>query len=564
MRARFRGAARRATTVLVLAMLASGCTAAGSTKAASPAPVLVPEQPVRGGTLVVGLDKDPGSLNPAVTTDEAVHTASEPMFNGLVGIGARGEVVPELAGSWTIDQGGALYRFSLRDGVTWHDGQPFSSADVKFTFERAILPLHARAHATLAAANPIIETPDAHTVVFRFPAPYAPLLRQLDVTEAPILPQHVYEACTDMSTVTGCPANRAPVGTGPFKFESYDANGIRMVRNPDYGHLRPDLPYLDSIVERFIPGQAARVAALAHKEIDWAWHLDGPDAETARGTEGVGIDEDRRGPGGGYCVLTLSFNMAPPPGRTPFLSDERVRQALWASTDRQAIVDTSLFGLGAVSYHPMHSAIVAARVLRPNLPVFDIGRARRLLDQAGWKDEGGTVRVARGIEGVPNGTPLVVDYHGFASAPAGLGQLLEQQWSQVGVRLIPVSADGGTVADLARSRQFDTAAGVVCDETDPFIGVRGQYYTGSINGALSTNVAGYSAAEMDRLWDQSTAEVDLEARYQTFQRIQDLAMRDLPYLWIAETSRVSAWTSACGGFSSLKTGLFAEAAYCKR
>src|SRR5262249_25394348 len=97
-----------------------------------------------GGTLVVAISQDPGHLNPAITTSGATHTAAELLYNGLLGRDEHGNPLPELAESWQIEQGGAVYRFRLRDGVKWHDGAPFTSADVKFTLEEVLLKLHAR------------------------------------------------------------------------------------------------------------------------------------------------------------------------------------------------------------------------------------------------------------------------------------------------------------------------------------------------------------------------------------------------------------------------------------
>jgi len=177
-------------------------------------------EPTRGGTLVVAITSDPGSLNPAVTSNGGVHTASEMMFNGLVGWGTDGKLTPELAESWQIEGGGTTYRFALRQGVKWHDGRDFTSDDVKFSFERALTKLHSRTAASVGSANPTITAPDPRTVVFTFPQPYAPLLQQLNVTEAPIIPKHIYDSCTDLATVASCPANKTPVGTGPFNFNS--------------------------------------------------------------------------------------------------------------------------------------------------------------------------------------------------------------------------------------------------------------------------------------------------------------------------------------------------------
>src|SRR6185369_6882510 len=124
---------------VVLGVLAVACLSSTYARAQ--------DAPVRGGTLVVAISADPGHLNPAITTSGATHTAAELMFNGLLGRDGRGDPVPDLAESWTVEQAGAVYRFRLRDGVTWHDGARFTSADVKFTFEEVLLKFHARTKA---------------------------------------------------------------------------------------------------------------------------------------------------------------------------------------------------------------------------------------------------------------------------------------------------------------------------------------------------------------------------------------------------------------------------------
>jgi len=170
------------------------------------------ESPARGGTLVVAISADPGHLNPAITTSGATHTASELMYNGLLGRDERGDPVPDLAESWTVEQGGAVYRFRLRDGVTWHDGTRFTAADVKFTFEEILVKFHARTKASLGGVLAGIDAPDDRTVVFRFKQPYAPLLFQLDATEAPILPRHIYQGSDPQTNA----ANTSPGGRGRF------------------------------------------------------------------------------------------------------------------------------------------------------------------------------------------------------------------------------------------------------------------------------------------------------------------------------------------------------------
>src|SRR5262245_29356033 len=111
---------RRHLPLVMMALVSAGPASA---------PVPAQDAPARGGTLVVAIPSDPGHLNPAITTSGATHTAAELLYNGLLGRDERGNPLPGLAESWQIEQGGAMYRFRLREGVKWHDGALFTSAD---------------------------------------------------------------------------------------------------------------------------------------------------------------------------------------------------------------------------------------------------------------------------------------------------------------------------------------------------------------------------------------------------------------------------------------------------
>ena len=147
----------------------------------------------RDNTLVAAVGSDPGHLNPAITTNGSVHTAAALLYNGLLGLDEEDLTPrPELAERWEVEDGGRRYRFHLRRDVRWHDGRPFTAADVAFTFDSLLLRFHARTRASLAPALLRVEAADDSTVVFHFRRPYAPLLQQLDVNEAPIAPRHVF------------------------------------------------------------------------------------------------------------------------------------------------------------------------------------------------------------------------------------------------------------------------------------------------------------------------------------------------------------------------------------
>ena len=299
------------------------------------------DRPVRGGTLVVAINADPGHLNPAITTSGATHAVAELAFNGLVGRDERGEPQPELAESWTIEQNGAVYRFRLRDGVTWHDGKPFTSADVKFTFEEMLLKFHARTKASLGGALAGIDAPDDRTVVFRFQHPYAPLLLQLDATEAPIVPRHVFQGADDPQRH---PASTAPVGTGPFRVVSYTKGAeIRFARHP--GYFKPNLPHLDAVVMRVIPDAGTQVLALENGEVDFLWGVPGPHRARLSADKRFTMAQTSYHPGGSNCIMTVSFNLD-----KPLLRDVRVRRALAHAVDRAPFLAQILFGGGAITF----------------------------------------------------------------------------------------------------------------------------------------------------------------------------------------------------------------------
>src|SRR5262245_13698645 len=475
---------RRALVSIVLSLVVIGL---GSLPDAIGQPA-----PTRGGTLVVALSSDPGHLNPAITTSGATHTAAELLYNGLLGQDERGQAVPELAENWQIEQRGAVYRFKLRPGVTWHDGRPFTAADVKFSFEDVLLKYHARTKASMAGALAGIDTPDDRTVVFRFKQPYAPLLLQLDVTEAPIVPKHVYEGSDPQAN----PANVRPVGTGPFKFVAYTkGTEIRLARNAAY--FKKDLPYLDEVVMRIIPDAGTQVLALENGEVDFLWDLPGPDVGRLRGDRRFETARTGYHPGGSNCIMTVSFNLD-----RAILKEPRVRQAIALALDRQVFLERVLFGQGKVATAPISSEITWAHAAGATMPRFDRAEAERLLDAAGWRKEGAGTRVARGVAGVADGTRLEIDFLHFPTF-AKYGELVRQQLGAVGIEVTQRPLEPAVFAPTVfKDRNFDTNVISYCNGPDPEIGVRRMYHSSQIGPAPFTNAAGYRNERVDALLDQ--------------------------------------------------------------
>ncbi len=518
--------------------------------AATDAPTTTEAVREPGGTLVAAISSDPGGLNPAITTSGGTHTASELMFNGLVELDANGEPQPELAESWEIGDEGATYTFTLREGVTWHDGEPFTSADVVYTFTEVLTKLHSRTAASVGSNITSIEAADARTVVFRFKQPYAPLLQQLDVTEAPILPAHIFEGSDPLEN----PANSAPIGTGPFQFVSYTPDSeVRLERNANY--FKDGLPLLDEVVLRVIKDASSRVAALENGEVDWLFDVPGPDLERLSNDDAYDTLPTLINPGGSNCIMTVSFNL-----ERPIFADQRVREAVASALDRDQFLERVIFGQGRVAAAPIASGIGFAHADDIQLPQFDRAAAAALLEDAGWVSDGDGTRISQGVEGLEDGTSLAFDFVHFPTF-AAYGELFRAQLAEVGMEVTLTPLEPPVFAEkVFTERAFDTNIISYCNGQDPEIGVRRMYDSARIGSVPFSNAAAYRNDEVDALFAEAAATIDAEQRTELYRQIQEQVVADLPYFWIVETESTRLFTADCEGFGP--SGHFAETASC--
>lgn len=512
-----------------------------------PAPTPVPPTvaptagPQTGGTLVVAIGEDPGQFNPGITTSFSPHSVADSIYNGLVALDANANPVPDLAESWEISDDVTTYTFHLVEGVAWHDGEPFTSDDVKFTFENILLKYHSRTKAGLENVLAGIDTPDENTVVFRFNKPYAPLLQRLDVTEAPILPRHIYEGVEDP---TKAEANLMPVGTGPFIFDSYTAGAeIRLKRNENY--FKEGLPLLDEVVFRVIPDASTQIQALEAGEVDYVWRVPGPDAARIADSPDTDLLPVASGPGGGFCIMTLTFNL-----EREVFQDVQVRQAFAHAIDRQQILDQVIFGQGRVAVAPISSEITWAHLADGPQYEYDPAKAETLLDEAGF---------AKGADG----TRFKVDFVHFP-AFSKYGELMREQLGKVGVdfELRPLERDAA-VDVIFNQRDFDTNIISYCNNADPEIGVRRMYVSTNIGNIPFSNGAAYVNPEIDELFNQAASTADVAERGEIYHQIQSILLEELPYWWIVETDFGIGVRSNCHDFQGW-SGQLAERVWCER
>ena len=261
--------------------------------------------------------------------------------------------------------------------------------------------------------------------------------------------------------------------------------------------------------------------------------------------------------GGTNCITTRGFNLD-----RPVFRDVRVRTAVAHAVNREQFVERVLFGGGRSADAPISSAIAFAHATDLAVPAFDTLAAARLLDASGWRRGPGVTRTAHGVRGVADGTAFTI---GFKGMPGQMpyGELLRAQLHSVGidVRLEPLEPSTFAVA-VFTDRDFDTAIGAYCNGADPEIGVRRMFVTSSIAPVPFSNMAGYRNAAMDSLFDRAAGALDLGARRSLYHEIQEIAVRDQPYVWLVETENTQAYAAQCHGFTAVAH--FAAAAQCDR
>ena len=492
----------------------------------------------RGGTLVIALSDDPGHFNPGITTGFNVHAVTGSIFNGLVELDDNANPHPDLADSWEVSDDSTQYTFHLAEGVRWHDGESMTSADVKFTFENILLDYHSRTRGGLSGILESIDTPDDHTVVFSFTQPYAALLQRLNSTEAPILPKHVYEGVDDVQTAE---ANLTPVGTGPFKLESYDIdNEITLVRNDDY--FKEGLPYLDRVVMRVIPDQNTQVLALEEGEVDYIWRVPGGEIERLSGVDSIVLHGVNSGPGGGFCIPTLTFN-----SERDVFSDLRVRQAIAHAINRDQMLAQVIFGQGRVATGPINSQMAFAYRDDVTTYAYDVDRANALLDEAGYSS---------------GGTRFTIDLlvFSFGDFPK-YGEVMRQNLAEVGIEVEVMPLDRSAfIPRVFGERDFDTNIISYCNNTDPSIGVARMYISSNIGDIPFSNGAAYVNPQIDELFDAAASTPDVARRGELYGEIQRILTAELPYLWLVET-RFTAGSGADVGGLQPNSGHVAESAY---
>jgi peptide/nickel transport system substrate-binding protein len=540
-----------AAAAVIVLLVAGAVYVSRRTPSTAPAPA--PARPI-----VAAIRAEPRSFNRLAAGDRTSSLVAQLMHARLVQLNhATQDLEPALATEWSLDPDGRTYTLTLRDGVAFSDGVPFTADDVVFTFQalydpRAEGPL---ASGLMVSGQPIaVHKVDDRTVVLTLPSPYGPGLRLLNAL--PILPAHKLRDALAKGEFAKAWSTATPpadiVGLGPYVLRSYTpGERLEFARNPHYGARGPDVrPEVERLTLRIIPSQDAERLALEAGELDiMNADVRADDLQAVRALAAAGkvrlydlgpaVDQD-----------TLWFNLGPDPRKPaparPWL-DRAVRRAAAHAVDRAAFVDTVYLGAGVQADGPIPPGNRAWHAKALTTYEHDLTRARALLTGAGLQDV-----ESDGIFETSTGKPLTIELltqrgHAIRERAA---EVIASDLEDAGLSVDVVALDLPALVDRLQKGTYDAAYfAVSASDTDPSANLDYWLSSGSFHvwHPRQKSPATPWEAEIDRLMRELTGLTDAAERRARFERVQQIMVAELPTLSFAAPALVTATSPRVDG-----------------
>lgn len=479
-------------------------------------------------TLTIVRPTDPVSLDPQLETTAPGSWVYSQILEPLITVNQQMELEPRLATSWEFVDPTRL-RFTLREGVTFHDGTPFNADAVKFTWERALRSDPPGRWASLAGPVEGVEVVDEFTVDIVAKQAYAPLLLTMTMPYTGIVSPTAVERLGDEFS-------RSPVGTGPFKFVEWRTNDrVVLEANDAYWRGRP---MLDQIVFRTVPEEGARMLSLRTGEADMVL-MPTPSELPALEADPDFIVEGAPGVG----VFYLAFNLD-----MPIVDDVRVRQAIAHAIDRELIVEAILEGGGVLATSVIGEPVFGYKDMRlTELYPYDPDRAVALLEEAGY------TRGSDGLMRDANGEVLqlkMLPSNGRSTKDTEIASVIQEYLRQVGIDVQLDLFEWATTFTLMRGEELPYHLNSFAWYTttgDADYTMYSNYVSTQLPPA-SWNRWRYANADVDAWLNAARESLDANERVELYGRVQDQLAQDLPALPLYGSYEVAALSADVVGY----------------
>lgn len=460
-----------------------------------------------GDALSTGEIAEPISLIPAMAADSASHNVTQYIYNGLLKYNKDLELVGDLAESWEMSDNNTVITFYLKKGVKWHDGVEFSADDVKFTYEFMISDDTPTVYDSDFRTIESVEVVDRYTVKVKYKEAYATSLGSWGIW---MMPSHALKGKPSRS-----PLQRKPIGTGPYKLESWTAGkSVILTSFHDYFEGRPKI---EKIFIRVIPNQVTQYLELLNGSIDIMSMTPKQEALDTK-------VEKYQNNYNTYSYLDFSYTYIGYNLRRAPYNNKLIRQALTYAVNKQSIIDGILYGKGYVAEGPYQpNSIWYNKNLVPKS--YNIEKAKALLAEAGLKDSDG--------DGILeyNGKKFTIELmtNQGNDVRAKIAEIVQQSWAQVGVEVHIRPLEWATMLSATRKGDFDAVILGWSTPLDP-----DQYDIWATERCKDNgqNYICFSNEEVDKLLTEARKEFNVEKRKSYYDRVQEILSDEQPYTFL--------------------------------
>ena len=474
-------------------------------------------EPKRGGVLKAAFSADPAGFDPVRGPSGMSHVVIEQVYSTLMALDPDAKPYPELAESYEVSEDGLQYTFKLRPGVTFHNGDDLTAEDVKFSFDRLRAKDSGYSYGSQVETIVSVDTVDKHTVRFKLSRRTGPFLVYMAFPGSSIVPKKLVESGHDL--------NANPVGSGPFKFISYEPrSAIKFERNTHY--FQDSKPYFDAMEYRIIPDITALTNAVMSGEVNFSNEI--PPKDWATVTTNPNLKTQTL-EGSRYYWLLPNNTVKP-------LDNPKVRQAIGLALDRKALVAGAFFGQ-------------ATPIVGGVIPEWNWGHSD--VKFFGEHAEPAKAKALLAEAGVPNGFETSMTIASSFPAMVAMAPIIQANLAAVGIKAqiktmeIPRYWD-----EVWGPSKFDiTTMYWVSPLADP-----DDFVTNNYKCAMAINVQKSCSKEMDAILEEAKSAATQDARKAAYKTMQDLSLEEMDIVPLVNAWLLIAYAKDLQGFTPLRTG----------
>lgn len=473
--------------------------------------------PERGGSLSEGIFGNPRFINPILATGDADRDLSTLVYAGLMKKLPNGEIVPDLAESYEVSEGGLTYTFKIKDNAVFHDKTPITADDVVFTVEKikdSLIksPMQAVWNGVVATKD----SSDSRTVIFKLTQPYASFL---DNATVGIIPKHIWGR-VEPETFSFSDYNLNAVGSGPYSIKSIDQNKSGQIEEISlklFSGFAGDMPFIKSIDFKFYQSEADLIRAYRKGRVD---QISSISPKNAKALTDEGYEPTT-------TTLSRVFGLFLNPNRNEYLRNKSVVEAMSLAIDKSDVIDKVLYGFGTSIDSPVPNGL-----MKDNAPLTDDrtiadkrAEANTLLESAGFR-----MNETTGIR-EKDGKQLR-----FSISTADVAELrqasdlIKNDLAKVGIEVsVKVFDVGALNQNIIRPREYEALffGQVIRNDTDLFA-----FWHSSQRNDPGLNIAVYTNNRVDKLLEEIIGTTDRDVRDEKVTELDEIIRNDMPAIFV--------------------------------